>query len=296
MLPRMQLDQPAALRIVTRPRVISTGQGDSLEELDVRQMTTGAVADVVDPLLPAGQTLYYLDRASAAPPVFPNIVAARGGGRWLIISGGGGGGISAAANVGAGPGEVFQNILAGVLNLRTIASPDGSVSVATVGSQVQLEVQAYTTVQDEGAPLPQRDVINFVGAGVTAADVAGVTTVTIPGGGSGTVGDFTGNKALAVGAPVAGDQATTLLTISNTPANNGPATQRGYVTVQVNGVSVRLGGTTVAPSDCYFSSAGPGVAKALDNIAAGDTLYWNASVAGYGLAPTDRIDFLYSIT
>lgn len=291
----MQLDQPAALRIVTRPRVLSTGQGDSLEELDVRQLTTGAVADVVDPLLPSGQTLYYLDRESAAPPVFPNVVPARGGGRWLIISGGGGGGITAAANVGGGPGEVFQNILAGVLNLRTIASPDGSVTVATVGSQVQLEVQAYQTVQDEGVPLPQRDTLNFVGAGVTAADVAGVTTVTIPGGG-GTVGDFTGDKGLSVGAPVVGDQATTSLTISNTPANNGAATTRGYVTVQVNGVSVRLGGTTVAPSECYFSSAGPGVAKALDEITGGDTLYWNSSVVGYGLAPTDRIDFLYSIT
>lgn len=251
----MQLDQPAALRIVTRPRVQSTGQGDSLEELDVRQFTTGAVADVVDPLLPSGQTLYYLDRESVAPPLFPNVIAATGGGRWLIISGGGGG-ITAAANVGGGPGEVFQNILAGVLNLRTFASPDGSVTVATVGSQVQL---------------------------------------TVPPGG-GTVGDFTGDKGLAVGAPVVGDQATTGLTISQTPANNGLATQRGYVTVQVNGVSVRLGSTVGAPADCYFSDNGGLTPRPLDAIVANDTLYWNTSVAGYGLAPTDRIDFLYSIT
>jgi hypothetical protein len=39
----------------------------------------------------------------------------------------------------------------------------------------------YTTVQDEGVPLTQRTTVNFVGAGVTAADSGGVTTVTIPG-------------------------------------------------------------------------------------------------------------------
>jgi hypothetical protein len=180
-------------------------------------------------------------------------------GRWILQTGGGGGGgtITGGANVGGGPGQVFQNAAGATLNFRTIASPDASVTVTTVGSQVQL---------------------------------------TVAGGGGSTVGDFTGDKGLSVAAPVAGDQATTLLTISNTPANNGLATQRGYVVVQVNGVSVRLGGTTVAPSECYFSSAGPGVAKALDDIAAGDTLYWNSSVVGYGLAPTDRLDFLYSIT
>lgn len=44
---------------------------------------------------------------------------------------------------------------------------------------------AYATVQDEGTPLTQRSTINFVGAGVSAADSGGVTTVTIAGGSSG---------------------------------------------------------------------------------------------------------------
>lgn len=42
---------------------------------------------------------------------------------------------------------------------------------------------AYNTVQDESINLPQRTTINFVGAGVTASDFGGVTTVNIPGGG-----------------------------------------------------------------------------------------------------------------
>lgn len=42
--------------------------------------------------------------------------------------------------------------------------------------------QAYTTVQDEGVSLPQRSIMNFVGAGVTATDSSGTTIITIPGG------------------------------------------------------------------------------------------------------------------
>ena len=40
-------------------------------------------------------------------------------------------------------------------------------------------------IEDEGIALPQRAVMNFVGSGVTASDVAGKTIITIPGGGSG---------------------------------------------------------------------------------------------------------------
>lgn len=43
----------------------------------------------------------------------------------------------------------------------------------------------YDTVEDEGTPLTQRSTMNFVGAGVTAADAGGKTVVTIPGGGGG---------------------------------------------------------------------------------------------------------------
>jgi len=40
-------------------------------------------------------------------------------------------------------------------------------------------------IEDEGTPLAQRADLNFVGAGVTAADTGGKTVVTIPGGGGG---------------------------------------------------------------------------------------------------------------
>ena len=40
----------------------------------------------------------------------------------------------------------------------------------------------YTTIQDETTPITQRTTMNFAGAGVTAADSGGVSTITIPGG------------------------------------------------------------------------------------------------------------------
>jgi hypothetical protein len=240
--------------------ISGTNELTSLEGIEVESLPDRTTCFVNDAT--GSQTFRWFDDSFAVPDgvtvVLPLQLAITDPGRWILEAGGGGGGgtITGGANVGGGPGQVFQNAAGATLNFRTIASPDASVTVTTVGSQVQLTVPAS----------------------------------------GGTVGDFTGDKGLSVAAPVVGDQATTLITISNTPANNGAATQRGYVTVQVNGVSVRLGGTNVAPSECYFSSAGPGVAKALDAIVAGDTLYWNSLVAGYGLAPTDRLDFLYSIT
>lgn len=293
----MQLDQPAELRIVIRPRLQSLGEGDSLEELDVRQFAQkGTVANVVDAALPNGEALYYLDRSSTAAVMIPNIVPALGGGRWLIIAGSGGGGINAAANVGGGPGEVFRNIVAGVLNLRTLTSPDSTVSVVTNGDLIELRTQAYRTVEDEGVPLPQRTTLNFVGAGVSVADAGGETVVTIPGGGgAGTTGNSTLNKGMAVGAPVVGDQAPTGLTMAATPANNGAATNKGYVQVFVNGGRQRLGSTTGAPADCYFSADGGVTARPLDQVVAGDQLIWNQSVAGFALATSDRLDFDYSV-
>lgn len=46
---------------------------------------------------------------------------------------------------------------------------------------INVTAQAYDTVQNEGSNLTQRSTIDFVGAGVTAADDGSKTTVTIPG-------------------------------------------------------------------------------------------------------------------
>lgn len=46
---------------------------------------------------------------------------------------------------------------------------------------INVTAQAYDTIQNEGSNLTQRSTIDFVGAGVTAADDGTKTTVTIPG-------------------------------------------------------------------------------------------------------------------
>lgn len=53
------------------------------------------------------------------------------------------------------------------------------------------DVQAYNTVQDEGNALPQRSILNFIGAGVQAQDIGGKTVIQIAGlGGSFVYGSF----------------------------------------------------------------------------------------------------------
>jgi len=45
----------------------------------------------------------------------------------------------------------------------------------------QISRTGYTLAQEEGSNLPHRQIINFVGTGVTAIDAGGKTVVTIPG-------------------------------------------------------------------------------------------------------------------
>jgi hypothetical protein len=79
---------------------------------------------------------------------------------------------------------------------------------------------------------------------------------------------------------------------TNAPIANTPA---GYVQVFVNGVKVSLG-NGVTDKDCYFSADGGDTAKAISDIANGDFLYWNGSLAGYQLDTFDSIDFDYELT
>lgn len=65
----------------------------------------------------------------------------------------------------------------------------------------------------------------------------------------------------------------------------------GAVQVAINGESVppSYGVTTGA---CFFSGDGGSTARAQGAIVPGDLLYWNGSVAGYELAPTDDVVLL----
>lgn len=91
-------------------------------------------------------------------------------------------------------------------------------------------------------------------------------------------------------APTAGSGnfQSTGLTISFTPGGDG------MVDIRVNGVSYELG-QGVKTKDCYFSGDGGATARAIAAIVAGDTLYWNGTIAGFDLDASDRMDFIYNV-
>ena len=96
------------------------------------------------------------------------------------------------------------------------------------------------------------------------------------------------NKNMSASTTTADNQVATATTLASTPGAGS------YVRVFVNGVAYRLG-NGVKTLDCYFSGDSGSTARAAGAIAAGDTLYWVGSVAGFQLASTDKIEFDYVV-
>lgn len=82
------------------------------------------------------------------------------------------------------------------------------------------------------------------------------------------------------------DEDTTGITITYTPFNDSE------VKVSVNGLSCDVG-NGAKDEAVYFSADGGTTARAIADIAAGDTLYWMGSVAGFELEADDEIDLRY---
>ena len=89
-----------------------------------------------------------------------------------------------------------------------------------------------------------------------------------------------------VSSNVTADNTDTGLDITNTPHADQ------IVRVEVNGVAVELG-DGVKTKTCYFSGDAGTNARALADIAAGDSLFWNGSSV-YSLETDDIVDFIYS--
>lgn len=89
---------------------------------------------------------------------------------------------------------------------------------------------------------------------------------------------------------------TTGLTITGTPALGGD------IMVFINGQKAVIGsgnrldrGSFTNNVECYFSLDAGATALLVSVVTAGATLYWNAVNAGYDLAVTDSVDFVYEI-
>jgi len=65
----------------------------------------------------------------------------------------------------------------------------------------------------------------------------------------------------------------------------------GNVIIKVNGLAAGLSNDKSGP--IYFSADGGTTAKTIANITAGDSLYWNGSIAGYELETSDDLDIAY---
>lgn len=83
-----------------------------------------------------------------------------------------------------------------------------------------------------------------------------------------------------------GNYSSTGITLDFKPINNST------IQVYVNGSAVKetYGDRT---GECYFSSDSGATAKAVENIQAGDTLYWNGIIAKYNLDANDYISIVY---
>lgn len=82
------------------------------------------------------------------------------------------------------------------------------------------------------------------------------------------------------------DYASTGITLDYTPWLDST------VQVYINGIALSEGyGTKTL--EVYFSNDGGQTAKEVADLEAGDTLYWNTTIAGYAIGPNDVIDIVY---
>lgn len=97
----------------------------------------------------------------------------------------------------------------------------------------------------------------------------------------------TSNKGMTASVTTSDGDAASATAIASTPANGS------YVGVSINGVSVTVG-DGVKTTPVYFSGDGGTTARSFANIVSGDLAYWNGSIAGYQLAATDTVSFIYN--
>jgi hypothetical protein len=156
-----------------------------------------------------------------------------------------------------------------------------------------------TEVQDEGTPiLTAADAINFVGAGVTVTDVAGVATVTIPGGGGGGSLDVEDEGISIDAAVVVMDFVGAGVTVTQTVAGEvevnipGTDTNTTDLVVQEEGVTVVIGDTLNFVGASVTVTDVGGVATVTVTDADTNTTDLIVNDEGTPIVTTDEINFV----
>jgi hypothetical protein len=106
------------------------------------------------------------------------------------------------------------------------------------------------------------------------------------GGGSSETGVNTGIDLNKVPSTTSSDGDTTGATITYTPFSDS------VVTIKINGMEINLSDGNKSEA-AYFSNDSGSTARLIKDVEAGDTLYWNGSIAGYQLDGTDDLDIAY---
>ncbi len=124
------------------------------------------------------------------------------------------------------------------------------------------------------------------GAGSALAVQADGDSVSVGAGGVKSSVPVQGNKSMVALVTASDDAKATNTVLASTPGGDG------MVLVLVNGMEAELKGDK--SGECFFSVDAGVNARALNDIAASDTLHWVGSVAGYELAVTDVISLVYA--
>lgn len=150
---------------------------------------------------------------------------------------------------------------------------------ADVSAGVIIPVSEGSANSDTAWELTTDNPITLGTTGLSFSYYAGIKSSTIT----------TSNKNMTASVTVNDFDAACATTLVAAPNRNG------MCIVVVNGLNITVG-DAVKTKSCYFSSDGGTTAKALSALAAGDILYWVQSYAGYNLAATDKIDFIYDVS
>lgn len=171
-----------------------------------------------------------------------------------------------------------------------VAQPVFACELSQVAAFDLVRIGAAVVVTHNGEVVTHRGdpIWAFAPDGVTVAELTAILAELGIGAGALALAEQTpANKSMPARATASDGDLACNVAVTYQPAPGA------YVGVIVSGLRAAVGDGATTGCDCYFSGDGGAHARAQGQIQQGDTLHWIGSVAGFQLAPTDVIDFVY---